>query len=83
MKELAIAMMYRHFPQFEFMLDLHDGIFFTLPEEQLGDDHTIILEAREMLNNLPYEKAWGWKPSVPITWDAAIGPDWGHMKEIK
>lgn len=83
MKELAIAMMYRHFPQFKFMLDLHDGLFFKLPAEQNDEKHTIIREAREMLNSLPYQKAWGWTPSVPITWDASIGPDWGHMKELK
>lgn len=79
MKELAIAMMTLKFPMFVFAFDLHDGIFFWLDVQY---DDALILEAREMLNNLPYESAWGWVPSVPIPWDAAAGLNWGEMEEL-
>ena len=78
MKELAIAVMARRHPEFEFTFDLHDGLFFILNES----DYDQILVARETLDKLPYKEAWGWEPSVPMTWDASAGKDWGSMEEL-
>jgi len=83
MKELAIAIMNTKHPEFEFTFDLHDGLFYTLeaPTEAAARDQ--VSTARETLDNLPYKSAWGWTPTIKFPWDAAYGPDWGHMKELK
>lgn len=81
MKQLARAMMARHFPAFRWLFDLHDGLFYTTElTETLEAD---ILRARNMLNNLPYEAAWGYKPSIPLPWDAEYGTSWGSLKKVK
>ena len=82
MKELAIAFMAELHPEFEFTFDLHDGLFYTLDVSSKEIAEQLILKARTTLNNLPYESAWGWKPTIKFPWDAAYGTDWGHMEEL-
>jgi DNA polymerase-1 len=79
MKELAIATLHKKFPDLLFAFDLHDGLFYYVKK---GTPVSRLYEAREALDNLDYEAAWGWKPPVPMTWDGEYGPDWGHMKEL-
>lgn len=80
MKNLAITQLAKHFPQFEFVFDVHDGIFVWADKNKQGMQD--VLAAKEMLNAMDYEAAWGWKPRIPLTWDASVGVTWGEMKEI-
>ena len=63
-----------------FYYDLHDGLFFIIPEDIAYEQSLIIRD--EILNNLPYEQEWGYKPTIPLPWDASIGKNWGELKEI-
>lgn len=82
MKELALANMTLKFPEFKFAFDLHDGLFFYLPVQCAKAIKRKVIAAREMLNNLDYQSAWGWTPSVPLPWDASVGKNWGEMEEL-
>lgn len=61
-----------------FYFELHDGLYAILPEKTAMRDGLII---RDMLTNLPYKKAWGFTPPVPLPWDMKIGKNWGDLKE--
>lgn len=63
-----------------FAWDLHDGIYLYIPK---GKTEKAIVTIRAMLNNLPYKKAWGFVPPVPLPWDAKFGPAWGLLQEYK
>ena len=80
MKELALAVMTRRHPDFKFLMDLHDGLFFLTSETDDMMDR--IRAAQSTLNALPYEAAWGWTPSIPFPWDASVGDNWGEMEEV-
>lgn len=78
-KDLAIQQINKLFPEFEFMIDLHDGLFYEVKQEVTTER---ILECREMLNNLDYEKWWGFKSPIPLLWDASVGSRWSTLKEL-
>ena len=61
--------------------DLHDGLFFYVPKHQMQTE--TVAEMVDILNNLPYEKAWGWSPQVTFPVEAKIGENWGELKELK
>lgn len=63
-----------------FAWDLHDGIYFWVPKQ---NTQRFAREARWILNNLPYKKAWGFTPPIPLPWDCKIGTSWGNLKELK
>lgn len=63
-----------------FLFDLHDGIYFIVAEE---NKMAFIRDAWYALNNLPYEKAWGFTPRIPLPFDCKVGTSWGNMKELK
>ena len=79
MKELAVAVLTRKCPDFEYAFDLHDALFgyvdIDMPDSRL-------LEMRELLNTLPYEKVWGIKLPISLPWDCQVGPNWGEMREL-
>lgn len=81
MKNLAITTLDKKFPEARFAWDLHDGIYYRLK----ADTHTdkLIAEMRYTLDELDYEKAWGWKPRIPMPWEAKKGRNWGEMEEVK
>lgn len=81
MTQLAVAMMQKYLPQFIYTMNVHDGIFYFVKIEP--EMETKIRSARSMLNELPYKKMWGWEPSIPFPWDAAVGPTWGQVEEMK
>lgn len=63
-----------------FAWDLHDGIYFYVPKAKaLSFAH----DMRQVLDDLPYDVAWGFKSPIPLTWDAKVGPSWGELAEIK
>jgi DNA polymerase I-like protein with 3'-5' exonuclease and polymerase domains len=61
-----------------FAWDLHDGIYFYVPDDRVRE---AVPKIRSMLDNLPYEKAWGLKPPIPLPWDCKVGHSWGELKE--
>lgn len=82
MKYLALMMlkpfMMKHGILFYF--ELHDGIYLLLPEDNYME---LAPQIQQILNRLPYESAWGWKPPIQLPWDCKLGRDWGALKETK
>jgi DNA polymerase I-like protein with 3'-5' exonuclease and polymerase domains len=60
--------------------DLHDGMFFFVPNCMMQTD--LIHQMIEIVNNLPYESAWGWKPKVKFPVEAKMGDNWGGLKSL-
>lgn len=81
-KFLAIKLLKSVLPKVggHFYFELHDGLYAILPTATAMRDG---LKIRDMLTNLPYRKAWGFTPPIPLPWDMKIGKDWGSLKEIK
>jgi DNA polymerase I-like protein with 3'-5' exonuclease and polymerase domains len=79
-KYLAMAVLrpYLKKMRIRFAWDLHDGLYFYVPDEVVSE---VIPVMRNMLDNLPYEKAWGLKPPIPMPWDCKVGKSWGALKE--
>lgn len=67
-------------PQWDarFYMELHDGLFFVVPKAKT---ESFAERMQAVLSDLPYERAWGFKPSVPMPVDCKIGPSWGELKE--
>ena len=63
-----------------FAWDLHDGIYLYVPTAKTRQ---IAAELKRRLDNLPYARAWGFTPPIPLPWDVKIGPSWGQLKEWK
>lgn len=63
-----------------FAWDLHDGIYIWVPNDKVD---RAAVDIKWMLDNLPYKKAWGYTPSIPLPWDCKYGPSWGMLKEYK
>jgi DNA polymerase I-like protein with 3'-5' exonuclease and polymerase domains len=64
-----------------FAWELHDGLYSYVPTKILDRS---IPEMRYLLNNLPYKKAWGFEPPIPLPWDCkASDKSWGQLKEVK
>lgn len=63
-----------------FSFDLHDGIYFLIPDEHV---EAFCRTAKKMLDNLPYQETWGYTPPIPMTWDCKRGKSWGTLKGVK
>lgn len=63
-----------------FAWDLHDGIYFYVPD---GVVDRIAVGAKYLLDRLPYKKAWGFVPPIDLPWDCKVGKSWGSLKEYK
>jgi DNA polymerase I-like protein with 3'-5' exonuclease and polymerase domains len=63
-----------------FAWELHDGLYFYVPEKKAAKAQADI---KCLLDNLPYKKAWGFAPPVPMPWDCKVGESWGQLKEVK
>lgn len=63
-----------------FAWDLHDGLYWFIPDAMVD---TIIVQGKHILDNLPYQEAWGHTPPIPMPWDAKRGKVWGALKEHK
>jgi DNA polymerase-1 len=61
-----------------FAWDLHDGLYFFVPQSNIDRATT---EIKSLLDNLPYKKAWGFTPPISLPWDCKVGPSWGALKE--
>jgi DNA polymerase I-like protein with 3'-5' exonuclease and polymerase domains len=63
-----------------FAWDLHDGIYIWVPDAMV---ERLAVEGKHLLDNLPYRKAWGFTPPIPLPWDCKYGGGWGVLKEWK
>jgi DNA polymerase I-like protein with 3'-5' exonuclease and polymerase domains len=63
-----------------FAFDLHDGLYFFVPTEKIYD---VANHMKDILDNLPYEAVWKFKPPIPLPWNCKIGPSWGDLVEFK
>ncbi|MDQ3023443.1 MAG: DNA polymerase, partial [bacterium] len=62
-----------------FAWDLHDGIYLYIPDNMVD---RVVDEGKVILDNLPYQEAWGFVPPIPMPWDVKAGKSWGSLKEI-
>lgn len=63
-----------------FAWELHDGIYLYVPNHMVERAAT---EIPYLLANLPYKKAWGFTPPIPLPWDCKFGTSWGDLKDWK
>lgn len=61
-----------------FAWELHDGLYLYVPHAQVERAAT---EIPWLLANLPYQRAWGFTPPIPLPWDVKWGQSWGELKE--
>lgn len=59
--------------------ELHDGLYSIVPDEKVEQ---FAVEGKKILDNLPYTKAWGFTPPVPMPWDCKAGKRWSELKEF-
>lgn len=62
-----------------FAWDLHDGIYWFVPDAKA---EKFAVEGKRILDNLPYRRAWGFTPPVPMPFDCKMGPTWGTLKDF-
>lgn len=79
-KYLALATLKPYMVQhgIKFALELHDGIYLYIPDELVGK---CVPEIKHLLGTLPYAKAWGFTPPIPLPFDAKTGKSWGNLKD--
>ena len=63
-----------------FYLELHDGLFFVIPDDKA---ETALYEMGVELSNLPYKDVFNLDLPIQFPVDAKIGPSWGELKEVK
>lgn len=66
-----------------FYFELHDGLYAIFP---LAKFEKAAYEGRRILSNLPYQKAWGLEPPIPMPWDLKMctgtSHNWGDLEEM-
>lgn len=60
--------------------DLHDGMYFYVPDCDMQRD--LVKSMIEIVENLPYNKAWRWNPQVKFPVEVKIGKAWGKLQSI-
>jgi DNA polymerase-1 len=81
-KYLALAVLKPYLTEIgaHFAWDLHDGIFIFVPKTKTAQ---AMPKIKQMLDHLPYKRAWGFDPPIPLPWDARIGGSWGDLQDWK
>lgn len=81
-KYLAMAVLKNILLEYDvrFAWDLHDGLYYFVPKPKV---ELFQVRAKKLLDNLPYQKAWGYTPPIPMPWDTKRGASWGTLKETK
>lgn len=81
-KYLALAVLKSYLVEIGayFAWDLHDGIYLYVPNAMV---ERAAVEIKRRLDNLPYQRAWGFTPPIELPWDCKVGASWGHLKEFK
>lgn len=62
-----------------FWFDLHDGLYFLVPDAKVA---AFCAKVKVMLDNLPYQEAWGYTPPIPMPWDCKAGKSWGSIRGV-
>jgi len=63
-----------------FIWDLHDGLYSFIPIDKAQQ---ATIDIKRILDNLPYKKAWGFVPPIPMPWDCKTSTaSWGDLKEV-
>ncbi|MDR3427783.1 DNA polymerase [Silvimonas sp.] len=80
-KYLALAVIKPYLTQIGayFAWDLHDGIYLFVPLDKM---QRAAIDIKYLLDNLPYKRAWGYTPPIPMPWDAKMGGSWGDLKKV-
>lgn len=78
-KNLAISLIARKFPEARFVLDLHDGIWYYLPEDHAQE---LARDMRDYLNQTNWSKLWNKEILLPLPFDAKIGPSFGEVRNV-
>jgi DNA polymerase-1 len=78
-KYLALHIMKTYLPLVggRFYFELHDGLFFIVPD---ANAQKAFGEIKLLLDALPYEKAWGKPLPVQFKWDGKMGKSWGDLR---
>lgn len=79
-KEVAISHLFDKYPEAIFLLDLHDGLWYGLPENSSKE---LLLDMRDYISNLPYEDIWNKPVPIALPFDAKIGTTFGNVKDLK
>jgi DNA polymerase I-like protein with 3'-5' exonuclease and polymerase domains len=81
-KHLAMKHLKHLINQFDgrFLFDLHDGLYMVLPTDKRAKAVDVM---KPVLDNLPYDREWGFTPPIPMPWDCKVGRAWGRLKEQK
>ena len=58
---------------------VHDSIYGYVPEKS---SHEWLKRITMVMETLPFEKEFGWKPQLVFTADAEIGPNMGDMEKV-
>ena len=75
---LAVLRSYLDAERIKFAFELHDGLFFFIPKAKTAKAMPTI---KKMLDNLPYQRAWGFTPPIPMPFDAKVGGSWGALQD--
>lgn len=80
-KYLALMIARNYLPKVNgyFYMELHDGLFFVVPNDKA---EIAARDIKRLLSNLPYQRAWGLTLPIQFPVDAKLGPSWGDLKEF-
>ena len=76
-KNLAISLLTRKFPEALFVLDLHDGLFFYVPENNALE---LSIEMREYINRTNWSEMWNTETVIPFPFEGKLGSSFGTVK---
>lgn len=77
MKEIAIVEMFFKNRDCSFALDLHDANFVYVKEDEI---ETKSKELDHTLNNIDYNKYWGFTPSISLPYESKFGKSFADVK---
>lgn len=63
-----------------FAWDMHDGLYWWVPDNLVD---RIAVAGKKILDNLSYQREWGFTPPIPMPWDCKTGKAWGALEEHK
>lgn len=81
-KYLALAVLRNILGEYNarFLMDLHDGLYFIVPEDRAA---LFAARGKRLLHDLPYKRLYNLDLPIEFPWDCKIGPNWCDMKEFE
>ena len=77
MKEIAISVLTKEFPETYFALDLHDATFHYCKTEDLL---MVKEQMLDVLEDIDYNSFWGFQVPIPLPYESASGQNFGEVK---